>query len=135
MSRYIALIDGEVGAYGVSFPDCPGCVAMGATPDEALANATDALREWMGDRAAAGLPLPENRSIDTIRRDASWSDDLAASVIASVPLLLDEGRLVRANLSLDAGLLAQIDAAARERGLTRSAFLASAAREKIAAAR
>jgi metal-responsive CopG/Arc/MetJ family transcriptional regulator len=38
---------------------------------------------------------------------------------------------VRANLSLDAGLLDAIDDAAKAHGLTRSAFLASAAREKI----
>jgi hypothetical protein len=36
-------------------------------------------------------------------------------------------------ISLDSGLLAAIDEAAAARGLTRSAFLASAAREKIAA--
>jgi metal-responsive CopG/Arc/MetJ family transcriptional regulator len=46
-------------------------------------------------------------------------------------LLLDSGRAVRANLSLDAGLLDAIDEAAKAHGLTRSAFLASAAREKI----
>jgi metal-responsive CopG/Arc/MetJ family transcriptional regulator len=39
---------------------------------------------------------------------------------------------VKANLSLDAWLLAAIDEAAAARGLTRSAFLSSAAREKIA---
>ena len=37
--RYPALIDGEAGAYGVVFPDLPGCVAMGSTIDEALGNA------------------------------------------------------------------------------------------------
>ena len=35
MTRYPALIDGETGAYGVTFPDLPGVVAMGATLDEA----------------------------------------------------------------------------------------------------
>jgi metal-responsive CopG/Arc/MetJ family transcriptional regulator len=54
-------------------------------------------------------------------------------VLAVVPLILETGRAVKANLSLDAGLLAAIDEAAAARGLTRSAFLASAAREKIAA--
>jgi metal-responsive CopG/Arc/MetJ family transcriptional regulator len=44
---------------------------------------------------------------------------------------VDSGRAVRANLSLDAGLLDAIDEAAKAHGLTRSAFLASAAREKI----
>ena len=50
-----------------------------------------------------------------------------------VPLLLDTGRLARANISIDAGRLADIDEAARLRGVTRSAFLAAAAREKIKA--
>jgi metal-responsive CopG/Arc/MetJ family transcriptional regulator len=48
-----------------------------------------------------------------------------------VPLVLDAGRAVRANLSLDAGHLDAIDEAAKAHGPTRSAFLASAAREKI----
>ena len=50
---------------------------------------------------------------------------------SAFPVLVDSGRPVRANLSLDAGLLAAIDAEASRRGLTRSAFIASAAREKI----
>ena len=50
-----------------------------------------------------------------------------------IPLLIDPGRTVRANVSFDAALLDAIDAAAKERGLTRSAFLASAARGKIMA--
>ena len=41
------------------------------------------------------------------------------------------GRLVTANISLDAGTLAAIDEGAAEHGLTRSAFMASAALEKI----
>ena len=29
MSRYVALVDGHAGAYGVVVPDLPGCVAVG----------------------------------------------------------------------------------------------------------
>jgi len=39
MIRYVALIDGEAGAYGVVIPDLPGCTAMGAGVDEAMINA------------------------------------------------------------------------------------------------
>lgn len=53
------------------------------------------------------------------------------AAIAIVPLLRDAGRPAKANLSLDAGLLQAIDEAAEAHGLTRSAFIASAAREKI----
>ena len=65
------------------------------------------------------------------------SDILASAEIGPgetavlIPLVLDAGRTIRANLTFDAGLLAAIDDEATRRGLTRSAFLASAAREKL----
>ena len=46
-------------------------------------------------------------------------------------VLRDRGSTVRVNVSLDLGLLEAIDAAARERKQTRSAFLASAARREL----
>jgi Ribbon-helix-helix protein, copG family len=52
-------------------------------------------------------------------------------VLVMVPLILDRGRPVRANISLDAGLLEAIDEEAERRGLTRSAFFTSAALEKV----
>ena len=55
---YPALIDGEPGAYGVVFPDLPGCVAMGATPDEAVRNAAEALRDWIDSMDAHSQPIP-----------------------------------------------------------------------------
>ena len=48
-----------------------------------------------------------------------------------IPVVLDAGRSVRANLTMDAGLLEAIDTAAIRAGVTRSAFVASAAREKL----
>jgi hypothetical protein len=50
-------------------------------------------------------------------------------------VVLEAGRAVRASLTFDAGLLKAIDAEATKRGLTRSAFLASAARERLELAR
>ena len=59
---------------------------------------------------------------------------VSGSAAAIIPVVLDEGRTVRANLTFDAGLLAAIDAEAARCGLTRSAFLASAARKRLALA-
>ena len=79
-----------------------------------------------------GEALPPPRSVEALRADPEIAAALAeGAALAIVPLLLDAGRAVRANLSLDAGLLDAIDEAAKAHGLTRSAFLASAAREKI----
>ncbi|MGH6913309.1 MAG: type II toxin-antitoxin system HicB family antitoxin [Geminicoccaceae bacterium] len=143
MARYIALIDGEPGAFGVVFPDCPGCTAMGATLDEALVAAAEALADWAGDVAGPRGPdqaqsqdgnprMPKPRSVAELRAAPEVRRALAdGAALAVVPLILEAGRPVKANLSLDAGLLAAIDEAAAARGLTRSAFLASAARAKI----
>ena len=132
MYRYIALVDGEAGAYGVTFPDLKGCYSGGDTLDDALRNSVDAVRLWAEDALDDGEALPEAQPIEVLRRDPEVAAALKeGAVLAVVPLLLDSGRTKRANLSLDAGLLAAIDAAAEARGLTRSAFLSTAAREKI----
>ena len=130
--RYIALVDGKAGAYGVVVPDLPGCTSAGSTTDAALRNAVDAVRLWVEDAMDDGEALPPSRSVEELRADPEIAAALAeGAALAVVPLLLDAGRAVRANLSLDAGLLDAIDEAAKAHGLTRSAFLASAAREKI----
>ena len=48
-----------------------------------------------------------------------------------MPVVLDAGRTVRANLTFDAGVFEASDAEASRRGVSRSAFLASAARERL----
>lgn len=53
------------------------------------------------------------------------------TVICLVPLIFDKGSPQRANVSLDYGLLRAIDHEAKQRGMTRSAFLSSAARNEI----
>ena len=118
MARYVALIDGEAGAYGVTVPDLPGCTSGGSTTDEALRHAVEAVWLWAENAIADGEELPPPRSAETLRADPEVAQTLAdGAALAIVPLLLD------------AGLLAAIDEAAATHGLT--PFLASAAREKI----
>ena len=136
MSRYVALVDGRAGAYGVTVPDLPGCTSGGKTTDEALRNAVEAVRLWAEDAIADGEELPPPRAAEALRADPEVAAAIAAgAALAIVALLLDSGRPAKANLSIDAGLLGAIDEAAKARGLTRSAFLASAAREKIESGR
>ena len=130
--RYIALVDGKAGAYGVVVPDLPGCTSAGSTTDEALRKAVEAVRLWAEDAIDDGEALPPPHSVEALRADPEIAAALAeGAVLAVVPLLLDAGRAVRAKLALDAGLLDAIDEAAKAHGLTRSAFLATAAREKM----
>lgn len=136
MTRYIAIIDYDDSSemYGAHFPDAPGCTAMGPTEEEVVDNAIEALAEWAADEVADGRELPSPRSYVQLLKSSNEYPELGkGGMIATVPLLRESGKLVRANISLDAGLLESIDQTAGGLGLTRSAFLASAARDKIKA--
>jgi len=127
MAQYYGIMDGSGDTWGVRIPDLPGCHGAGSNASEAIADAISAAREWAEHRAAKGLALPRATPLDQLIR----SEVQANEVIYSIPVLLDSGRPVRANLSLDAALLEDIDKAAKARGLTRSGFIASAVRDKI----
>jgi predicted RNase H-like HicB family nuclease len=127
MAQFFGILDGGGDIWGVRVPDLPGCHGGGNTPAEALADAISAAREWAEHRAGKGLALPAPTPLDRLMQEEIQPNE----VIVNIPVLLDSGRPVRANLSLDAALLADIDQAAKQRGLTRSGFIASAVREKI----
>lgn len=123
--RYVALIDGNAGAYGVTIPDLPGCTAMGATVEEALDAAIDAMRDWaeVVEEDGCAVPVPR-RSADTLRTDPEIADALAeGAMLATIAMVRHSGRPVKANLSLDSGVLAVLDAEAKRNGLTRSAMV------------
>jgi predicted RNase H-like HicB family nuclease len=126
MAQYFGILDGSGNVWGVRIPDLPGCYGGGKTAQEAYADAISAAREWAEHRVLKGLALPAPTLLDVMRADVG-----ADEAILTIPVLVDSGRTVRANLSLDAALLEDIDIAAKTSGLTRSAFMASAAREKI----
>ncbi|MBP0616697.1 type II toxin-antitoxin system HicB family antitoxin [Jiella mangrovi] len=131
--RYIAFIHKEPGSsYGVSFPDVPGCISAGDTLEEAASNAVEALSGHARMIEADGETLPAPRSLDEIVADPALQVDREGAMLTVVPLVRDRGATTRINVSLDLGLLEAIDAAARARGQTRSAFLASAAKREIA---
>ena len=107
---------------------------MGETLDGLLQTAQEALRMWTEDALAEEERLPAPRSLDEIARDPQVAEALRhGAAFAIVPLLIETGRSVKANLSMGAWSLAAIDDAVAARGLTRSAVLSSAAREKISA--
>ncbi len=67
MPNYIALIHKEPGsAYGVSFPDFPGCISAGDTLDEARAMAAEALALHLEGLTDDGQALPEPSSFEAI---------------------------------------------------------------------
>jgi predicted RNase H-like HicB family nuclease len=130
MTQYVGILDGSGKAYGVRVPDLPGCYGAGPTPEAAIADAMSAAREWLNHRETKGDSAPIARTMSQILKSETIDAHLN-EVAVMIPVVLDTGRTVRANLTFDAGLLEAIDAEATRRGLTRSAFLASAARERL----
>ena len=132
MTRYIAIIDydQDEDVFGAYFPDAPGCTAMGKTEDEVIANATEALSEWAADERAAGNELARARSYVQLLKSKEYGLG-QNGMVAFIPLILETGKVIRANISIDAGLLTSIDEEATRQGITRSAYLAAAARERI----
>ncbi len=131
--RYVSFIHRDDTGYGVSFPDFPGCVAVGDTLDDAVRQGCQALAFHVEGLAEDGEPIPGPRSIDSIMSDPELADWRKSADVVLVPLLRDFGTSRRVNISLDRGLLEAIDDEARMRRMTRSAFLATAARREIEA--
>ena len=124
--HYVAVIDKDANsAYGIRFPDLPGCFSAADTFDEIITNAIEALALFFED----GDVLPP-RGIEAIR-DQVAEDLGSGAVLMMIPYISERRRVVRVNLSLDKGLLDTMDEAARARGMTRSAFVAIAAKREI----
>ena len=129
--RYVSFIHRDDAGYGVSFPDFPGCVSVGNTIDDAIRQGGEALAFHVEGLLEDGEAIPSPRSMDAIKAALELKDWRREADLALIPLLLDRGSSRRVNISLDHGLLELIDDEARRRRMTRSAFLATAARREI----
>ena len=126
MRTYLALVHKEEdSAWGLSFPDLPGCFAAAESEGDILRAGAEALELWFEDAEPVTPRGPEAISQEV-------AGDLAAGAfLIAVPLVRPQSRLKRVNISLDAGTLEAIDAAAEALGLTRSGYLAMAALNEI----
>lgn len=130
--RYVSFIHKDHDSdYGISFPDFPGCVSVGDTIDDAIRCGCEALAFHVEGLLDDGEPIPVPRPIEAIKADPELADWRRGADIVLIPLLRDRGSSRRVNISLDRGLLEAIDDEAKRRQMTRSAFLASAARQEL----
>ncbi len=49
----------EGGGYLITFPDLPGCMSDGETPEEAIANGLDAAKSWFATAKDFKDPIPQ----------------------------------------------------------------------------
>ena len=133
MTSVVALVHGTPGVFGVSYPDFPGCVSGGKTISEALQRAPESLLSHIEAMIDAEFALPDIRELDVIKADRAYAEDFAdAAIVAAIDIELP-GKASRLNISMDERLVARIDKRARELGESRSGFLATAAKSRLAA--
>src|ERR1700677_62887 len=104
MSDYVGVVDESQGAWGVRIPDLPGCYGAGDSAEAPIRDAASAARKWIVHQEAQGMARPKARTTSEIL--SSREIDVAAGEAAVlIPVLIDEGRTVRANLTFEGGLL------------------------------
>lgn len=132
MEEYVAIVHKEKNSdYGVSFPDFPGCVTAGRTLEEAKAMAQEVLEGHITLMREEMLPIPAPSSLDEVV--AAMQNKYRKTIHAYffVNVKAPAKKVTRFNATMEEALLNEVDSTARSLGLTRSGFLAQAARELI----
>jgi predicted RNase H-like HicB family nuclease len=86
MKPYIVIVHkDENSAYGMSFPDAPGCFSAADEIDDLFAMAAEALELWAEGMREDGLPIPEPRDFEILRADPKWAESFAdAEIVIAV---------------------------------------------------
>lgn len=128
---YLGVVERDPnGGFGVSFPDLPGCVSAGDDLAEAVAGGQEALELHLEGMREEGLDIPDASPVTAFDAD-EWPDDQVYKLMM-FPVDRETApreRSVKANITINEGLLNRIDAVAHADGLSRSALLALAARQ------
>lgn len=131
MRYYTALVHQEGdSAYGLTFPDLPGCAAAADSWDAIPAAVAEALDLWFEDMPDV-IPAP----LDAVRARPEVVAELAdGATLMHVPYIAPDSVVQRVNITMERALLRAIDQTAKARGMNRSSFLALAARHALTGA-
>lgn len=129
MPSYIAVIHKDSDSdFGVSFPDFPGCITVGATIDEAKDMAHKALPFHIKGMLEDGDKIPEPSLLEEITKHPGYAGAAAFLVVTVNDV---KPRSVRVNITIPEDTLHRIDAAAKKRRMSRSSFLVHAAQHAV----
>lgn len=131
MTYYLAFVYRDEAGFGFTVPDVEGFTAFAETSDfdAAASTARRVLAGHLASLIDSGRALPPARNLDDLRGDPDLAEDFAeATTTIMLPAIVPGGRTLRVNLSLDENTIGLIDSMASDRSLTRSAFVAEAAR-------
>ncbi len=132
--RYVVVIHKGTGAdYGVTVPDLPGCFSAGATLDEALTEAAEAIECHIEGMLLDGEPVPIPQTIEFHQSNPDYAGGIWA--VVSVDLSKLSGKSKRVNITVPERLLSLMDQYAAQHGETRSGLIDRATMAYIAAQR
>ena len=120
----------KTSAYGLTFPDFSGCFSAADEIDDIARAAQEAVEtHFDGEGTMPPAPSrPEDWSRDKRFKGGYW-------MLVEIDLERVSNKSVRLNISLPERLVARIDAFAKSRRLSRSAFLARAAMAQMRTAK
>lgn len=134
MRYFAAFVFRDADSLSFTCPDVPGFTAQVSTLDldDAIGEARAVLAGHVAVLTDMGADPIVSRDVAALRADPELADDFAqAECVVMIPALMPTGRSVRVNLSMDEAMLAAIDRSAKERKITRSAFVIEASRRLI----
>jgi len=108
--------------FGVSFPDFPGCVTAGKTLDEARRMAVEALSLHIKGMMEDGEAIPEPSTLDALANDPAMK--AAVAFLVNVDVAEKAGRF---NVTARKSQMEEIDRRAKNKGMTRSAYIVASA--------
>jgi len=119
-------------AHGVEVPDFPGCFSAADDLQDLPRMVQEAVELWC---EGEDLDLPAPSALEVLAANPAYSGGVWMLIDIDTTRLevLGNQKPMRINVSMPAGLVHDIDRAARASGATRSGFLAKAARQAMSA--
>jgi len=125
MNYPVAIFKDKDSDFGVAVPDLPGCVSAGATIDEALSMAREAIELHLEGLIEDGEMMPRPTAIEGHFRDAAYRGATWALVAVDESTL--RVKIARVGVTMPQRVLDAVDRHAAKTGETRSGLLARAA--------
>jgi len=78
MKPYIVIVHKDPeSAYGMTFPDAPGCFSAADELDDLFVMAEEALSLWAEGEIEDGRLMPAPRGLEELKRDPAWAESFA----------------------------------------------------------
>ena len=82
MKPYIAIVHRDPdSAYGITFPDAPGCFSAADSLDDLFGVAEDALVAWCEIMSEHRTALPDPRDLSDLEQDPAWAEAFSDAIL------------------------------------------------------